>query len=41
MAVVLALGENNTQEIGVDIMKIELPRNESVTSFIEVLHDQV
>jgi hypothetical protein len=39
--VVLAYGDGETQDIGVDIMKIELPRNETIASFIEVLNDQV
>lgn len=39
--VVLAYGEGTTEEIGVDVMKVELPRNETIKTFIEVLDDQV
>jgi phosphopantetheinyl transferase len=40
-AVILACGDDYTQDIGVDVMKLELPRNETIPSFVEVLHDQV
>lgn len=38
--VILAYGEGS-EDIGVDVMKVELPKNETVSSFIRVLDDQV
>jgi phosphopantetheinyl transferase len=40
-AVVLAYGDDDTTDIGVDVMKVELPKSETRASFIEVLNDQV
>jgi len=40
-AVILACEDKDTEEVGVDVMKLELPRNETISSFIEVLSEQL
>jgi len=41
-AVMLAYGDRNPpEEIGVDVMKLELPRNETISSFIQILQEQL